>query len=465
MDNIFNFKYYISKYNDLHGITNEKDAWEHFFEYGINENRICKDYTNSIDPNFYMNNYPDLINAQIITHELALIHWYQHGIFECRKGLSILETTHEEFINNPFPKYVYDPTNLNSNLIDYLKRFSLNPGDYSNRHITDNLYNTIKKKNFLDIDLKLYKYVNKLEYNNLYDLLDHFYNDGLNGFIHCQKQIKNIYPTLQIYEHNNKLYCEDISTSLMELDKFVVENIYNKTYEELANLLIKKYEDNILHSINLCILLFIGNIERGNQIIDMLIEYKNLENFNLIICYNGHILYNELKARIINNFTNYRMYVSNEMGNDILPTLLMYDDLKKTYEPEHIIKLQTKSSYDIMSELTKHLLNRKLKDLLIEKTVLSNTIGNPKYYINIKDDFFNVDLYSKYSENIDMNKRFIGATIFYISRESLNPIVDFIKVPSNYRAFLLNNMYDSNRIVIRKSYVHFLERLFGTYRT
>ena len=28
-------------------------------------------------------------------------------------------------------------------------------------------------------------------------------------------------------------------------------------------------------------------------------------------------------------------------------------------------------------------------------------------------------------------------------------------------AYLLNNMYDNNRIVYKKSYVHFLERLFG----
>ena len=61
-----------------------------------------------------------------------------------------------------------------------------------------------------------------------------------------------------------------------------------------------------------------------------------------------------------------------------------------------------------------------------------------------------------------MNKRFIEGTIFYISGYRLIQILNFIK-KNNYKAFLLNNMYDSNRIIVHKSYIHLLERLFGVH--
>jgi len=148
LENIFDYKYYIEEYPDIRNkITNERDAWLHFWEYGIHENRKCKDYRNEINIDFYINNYPDLIKSNILTTEEALTHWYRYGIFEMRQSLpqsNTTNTTYEEFVKNPYPKFLY---NTCSNLIDYIKRYSLvYPHDYSNQHIINNLYNTIKKK-------------------------------------------------------------------------------------------------------------------------------------------------------------------------------------------------------------------------------------------------------------------------------------------------------------------------------
>ncbi len=456
---IFDYKYYISEYSDLQNkFTNEREGWLHFWEYGINENRRCKNYKKGIDIDFYINNNQDLINANIITHDEALHHWNRHGIFEMRQSLPQINLSDEEFLNNPYPKFLYK---YNSNLIDYIKRYSLvYPHDYTNRHIINNLYNTIQKKNCIDIDLKFYKCANNLAYTDLYELLDHLHNDGLFGLIYSPKQLKNIIPTIQIYEYNNKILCEDEKTSIIQIDEYIRNNIYNKSYSELSKMLIQSYENTILSSINLCILLFIGNEERGNQIIDMIIEYKNIESFNLSICFNSYNLYNILKTRILSNFVNYRLYISNECGNDIIPTILMYDNLRESYNPEHIIKLQTKSSYEIMNDLTRYLLSKSLNSLLSEYTPESNTIGNPKYYIKINNDYFNKDLYKKYELYIDVNKKFIEATIFYISATKMKEVIEFIK-NNNPNAYLFNNMYDSNRVVKCRSHIHFLERLFG----
>lgn len=99
LEYIFDYKYYIEEYPDLQKkITNEIEAWMHYWEYGITENRKCKNYKCEIDTNFYINNYPDLINANIVTHEQALTHWNRHGIFEMRYGLPQSNVTYEEFL-------------------------------------------------------------------------------------------------------------------------------------------------------------------------------------------------------------------------------------------------------------------------------------------------------------------------------------------------------------------------------
>jgi len=85
-------------------------------------------------------------------------------------------------------------------------------------------------------------------------------------------------------------------------------------------MLIKSYENTILTTLNLCVLLFIGNEERGNQVIDMLIEYKKHEIYNVCICFNSEKLYNIFKGKVISKFDNYRIYICNELANDIVPT-------------------------------------------------------------------------------------------------------------------------------------------------
>jgi len=458
---IFDYKYYISEHPDLHSKNlSEKDAWKHFLEYGVRENRKCKDWKKVFSPEFYINYYPDLVNSDIKTYEQILTHWFRYGIYEMRIGYIILYPSYDEFINNSHSNFIYDQTNSNTNLIDYIKRHSLSQHDYRSEHVINNLYYTIKKDNCISIDIKLYKYANNITNNDLYELLDHFHNCGLFGLIYSKKQLENIFKTIQIYEFNHELYCQTTESSITKLGEFVRTNIYDKSFDELKNMLIKSYENTILPSIDLCILLFIGNEERGNQIIDMVIEYKNIEIFNIAVCFNSCDLYNILKNKILSNFANCSLYISNDFGNDIVPTLLMYDNLRETYNPQHIIKLQTKSSYVMMYDLTKYLLDKELHSLLLERNSGSNTIGNPHYYMRLRDDGFNKDLYNKYINNIDTNKKFVIATIFYISGDKMDEIKNFVK-DNNYKAYLLNNMYDSNRIVTTRSHVHFLERLFG----
>jgi len=64
---------------------------------------------------------------------------------------------------------------------------------------------------------------------------------------------------------------------------------------------------------------------------------------------------------------------------------------------------------------------------------------------------------------IDCNKSFVVGTIFYIKSINFNKVLNFM-INNNFKAFILNNMYDDNRTFFNNSYVHFLERLFGVIK-
>jgi hypothetical protein len=446
MESVFDWKYYIESNEDLKNkILNEKDAWDHFIEYGIYENKMCKNYDKIFNPYFYINYHKDLINSNINNKDLAFKHWYNYGLYEMRIGKQT---------NDGLCEY-----SSISNIFDFILKYSyVNENDYKVKHITDNFYYVLSKNNNIDIDLKFYVFVNKINKYDKYEILEDLYNNGLDGKIYHPKQLINIFKNIKFYENKKEILISYDIYKYINASDFIKNNIYNKSFDQLSEMILKKVDTNILNNYeNILILVFIGDIEIGNIIIEKLIEYKNIESFDVAFCFNENILYNKLKEKIKKEFNSY-IYISKECGNDIIPTLLMYNNIIKKYK--HIIKLQTKSCFELFFNLTDFLLNKNLNELLEYKRTDCNCIGYDKYYENANNDFFNQILYKRYIDIIDINKKFVAGTIFYADSIVFDSILNFIK-NNNFRAFLLNNMYDSNRIIIAKSHIHFLERLFG----
>jgi len=69
MEEIFDWIFYINYNKDLkdNGIDTEEKAWNHFINFGINEDRLYKK-SNFFDWNFYVKKYKDLkgINNEYI---------------------------------------------------------------------------------------------------------------------------------------------------------------------------------------------------------------------------------------------------------------------------------------------------------------------------------------------------------------------------------------------------------------
>ena len=454
MEEIFDWIFYINYNKDLKegGIDTQEKAWNHFINLGINEDRLHKKST-FFDWEFYVKKYKDL--QGINNEDTALLHYFNHGMKEGR------------LFNNTmlFPgdkvQLINDNTYISQNdIFQYINKYSANNyEDFINRHTYDNFYSVFLKKNHINFDLYFYKKINNLKEKNNKLLIDHFHNIGLSGLIYHPKQLKNIYPNIKLFKNKdnmNILY----KNELIKAYKFVENKVYKKTFDELSKKIVKNIEYN-LNDGSLLILVFIGNIYIGDKLIDKIIEYKKLEeSFNVSFCIHYSCNNDTIKAKIKENFENYAIYVNKEMGNDIVPTMLMYNHIKKYNSYNHIIKLQTKSFQEQMDELTDFLLNKNINDLLSFKNKSCNCIGLNKYYMNIKNDIFNTELIYKFNNHINFQNLFIIGTIFYTDSSTFDIVLNFMK-NNDYHAYLLNNMYDNNRIVYKKSYAHFLERLFG----
>jgi hypothetical protein len=447
MTDNFDWKFYINFHTDLRELnldTKEK-AFEHWLNNGIYEERLIRRYSN-FEWEFYINHYPDLLENNINNEALAKNHWNIHGKNEhrvCNPSLLISDALLEPEIKDYQTLYM-----ANSYINNYCKIFSPHGRPF------------YEKKNYLDIDLYFYKKGNNINLVLGNDLLRHFH-ENYNGLIYHPKQLLNIYKDIKLIKTKDNILVEYQNNNFMLYD-FLNNFIYNKDFNYFSNFLLQNVVYN-LKSSSLLLLVFIGDYNIGINLINKIINYKNFEKFNIAICFNNQENCDLLKSMIINNFKYYAIYVSSEFGNDITPTLLMYNNIKeKKHHYKYIIKLQTKSNGNIFNELTDHLLTKKLKDLLLGFKQYSNCINRNDYYLRIVNDQFNRTLIDKYKDYIDFNKSFIIGTIFYSKSIIFDKVLEFMI--NNYKQCLFNNMYDSNCTLFNESYVHFLERLFGVIK-
>jgi len=319
--------------------------------------------------------------------------------------------------------------------------------------------------NAFDIDLEFFCYVNNIKYVNDKFVLDYINSFGLDGFIYHPKQLYNIFGELELYRFLNNIYTF-YNKKIYTIQDFVNKHIYNSSFDYISDLLIEKKYDTINNNYDTILLVFLGNEELGINLINRIIEYKNInKEFNISFCINKSSIkcLKKIKKLIINNFDFYAIYYSKEFGTDITPTLLMYNDIIKNHNIKHILKFHTKSISHLYNTLTNYLLSKPITQIIRYKKRDCNCIGPSECYISIAHDKFNNELKDREKMYINNNYFFVAGTIFYAENIVFDKVLDFIK-NNNYRAYLLNNLYENNSINQDFSPIHFLERLFGSIK-
>ena len=305
----------------------------------------------------------------------------------------------------------------------------------------------IKLINITDCD-------NQYKIDNAFNKKCYLHNnlDKIGEIIVNSKQLINLFKDEIDISENSITYKNvnyTIPEFILKLNSFTYDDFYLLTMKLIVN----KLELN-----KVLLLVFIGNDEVGIDLINRIIKYKELQDYAISFCLHNDVVDNFIEI-IQTNFENYAIYSSNEFGNDITPSMLMYNDIIKTHQFEYIIKLHTKTNY-LYDGLVSFLLTCTLDELIHKKEnelINSNCLGNK--YIEMKNDIFNKKLYKKYNNIINQNNAFVEGTIFFTDATHFNKTNEFFK--ENYYVFFISNMYDNNSINRNNSYVHFLERLFG----
>jgi hypothetical protein len=366
---------------------------------------------------------------------------------------------HKFWIGNPdwklrmkkvfgFSDYVFQ-----SDLYEYLNFYQI-----SNQH---SRVETIA--NAFDIDLHFCDIVNNLYIGNKEDVMKYIRHIGLIGFVYHPKQIQNMFSEIGFYKFMNDIFIVH-KFNVYKANDFVNKFIYNASYDDFHKLLLKNKYYKLDHTNERLVVMFIGNEEKGLDLLKRVIKYKEIETFNLAICLNANHNFSEkFKEKIKTSFDNYAIYVCKEMGTDITPTMLMCDDILKRHAFKHVIKLHTKSISNQYLDLTNFVLSNTMKAMEKMKRPDCNCVGHPNYYIPLSSDIFNTELFIKYSSYLNADYCFVGGTIFYSSGDVFQHVINFIK-RNQHRSYILNNLYENNCINKTFSPIHFIERLYGVIK-
>jgi len=348
--------------------------------------------------------------------------------------------------------FLFNTYSENNDLNKYLK--FLKKSDFLNKNK--------EISNAFDIDFYFFSKANNFEYNQ--NICEYFKSIGMNGFLYHPKQLRNFFSNISLYVFMNNIYISsEINIEPFTIQEFTNKYLYNSSFDYYSSLLIKQKYSCLNSNFDILFIVFIGNEKVGIDLLRRIIEHKKINpDFNVSFCFNSEEILNskEIKGLIKNNFDYYAIYKCKDLGTDITPTLLMYNEIIKTQQFKHIYKFHSKSVVKNYNELTSYLLETPLEQLLQNKNRICNCIGHPSYYLSIESDIFNNKLKNKYINKININREFVSGTIFYTDDVSINKVLEFIK-NNNFRSYLLNNLYENNSINIDYSPIHFLERLFG----
>ena len=325
-----------------------------------------------------------------------------------------------------------------------------------------NIFLNIKKRrikrkygNLFDIDIKFIKQCYNLhDYTNK-DIVNHVRNNNYINYIFHPKQLYNVFnDKIKLLVNEKNCIKVQYENEYYDLNNFV-NYIGTFSYDTLKNICIKEIENNNFTENKLLILVYIGSEITINTIIENLIMYSQIENFSLAFCINYKLI-DKIVLLIKKYFTNYIIYSSNEFGNDITPSLLMYDEIINKYNFDYILKIHTKSDIIFLYKALNYLFNAKLEDLLLRQNANSSSIGFT--YIKNTEDIYNKILTSKYSYLLK-NSEFVNGSIFLTQKCVMDNVLQFLI--DNYTIIFYQNMYDDNTLNKDCSYVHFMERLFG----
>jgi hypothetical protein len=445
---------------NLSNITNLTDLIDYYLKsenynkFTVNNgDNINKIYSHSIDClKNNLNHIKSLVETNHIINNVV-----DENTFIIEKE-SIVQEKKQEVIEQKIEQLTatkkYKLYESSSQVLNYFKTTDTIWGKNSD-HIVNHV---LKKSNHFDVDTFFYSKINNLKKKGEVSIFKDIKDNGIEeGLIYHPKQLKNIFPDIDIcITDKRKLYIK-YNDDYVKAHKFVNNELYNKDFDWYMSQITMMY--NYLINNSLLIVVFIGDENVGVLLLDKINDYKKKQSFTIGVCFRNKILYEKMKDFIINNFYYCAIFISKEYGNDIVPTMQMYYKISSLIKFDKIIKLHTKSS-DLLwfNELSDFLLKNTISELSNMKNIKSNCVGPKRYYAKDTNPNINVKILDKYKDFTE-DKYFIRGSMFYCDKNVFNKMIELIKI--DYKLYFNNCLYDTNNINFTNSPVHVLERLFG----
>ena len=443
----FDAKAYIELNDDLKNMR-KLQAKNHFNKFGIKEKRKYK-YENipeDFDVKVYIDLNDDLKN---MTEIEAKIHYENKGYKENRK---YKHDTLDSTLNNGLDDTLNN--GLDSTFLSYVPQCDLRHFQHTNRYVR--IFQRIKNINLFDVDLNFVKQAYNLQKYSQIHMIAYIKKTNYIGHIFHPKQLYNLFNNkIKILVNEEKCIHVNYQEKNYKIHEFI-QMLDNYSFDDFKNLTIRQIENCRFIGNPLLLLFFIGSETNIACMFEKIKNYYTIQPFSLAFCVNNNkldIILPLIKSHFNNNFI---VYSCNEMGNDIVPSLLAYNEIIKYYNFDYIIKIHTKTNVDFLNKATDYLFNKDLTELLSNKNVNSSSIGF-EYKTRI-NDIFNTKLCSKFS-NILIHNEFVTGTMFLTSKNVMDKVFIFFK--ENHKVLFFQNTYDNNSFNRDYSYVHFLERLFG----
>jgi hypothetical protein len=352
---------------------------------------------------------------------------------------------------------LFEKYESNNDTIDFLQNTSFDS------HTIEQSINAYKNlvqcdPNFIKIDKTFYSHVNNVNQN-----IDNHISENafINGLIYHHQQLENIFGNILFYQYKTNIYIE-INDKLYLLKDFIYHNLYSKSFDFFINN-ITNLVDRLQDS-NLLILVFIENKMSAYEIITKLKKYN--ENYSLGICFHKSLadnekLMNKYYQIIEKNFFNYALYTCNPYGNNLIPSIMMYNDINKKITFNSVIKIQSSNKSHFLHQSISYLFKKSESELNeMSEQSGTNCIGDIGLIHQMYDDMLNINLLIKYKGCLKKKATHIIGGTFYCNKKIFDKIIEFMKL-SNYKSYFLNNMLDINIVNKNNSPVHFLEKLFG----
>lgn len=371
---------------------------------------------------------------------------------------------------------------FHSNIKDYIN-YNYN---LPTAKVVTECYKKIQKiKNVWKVNFAFYR-----KYNNIDDdlsdveLAKHILNKGIiEGYLYHPMQLINFFNL-----HNYQIMKQELQFKLRlksqiqyvnanyfinVLKKFNFENYIshiNVVFTNIDETSVKKIADVTLFTV------FVGDFKIFITILNKLLNSRNVD-----VKSNSNIFSFVIKKNIIQQFLESPVYIEMkkkfcnliiftcyEFGNDIIPSLQAnYYIFEKFSNINYVYKFQTKSKMNEFELCTNYLLDNSLDSLknlyLINKNNFVTNLVAHKTSSETKLTYMAKTLCEKYVDYIDENKKFTAFSIYFTHKEVIQSVLDFMK-NNNYRAYFLNNMYDSSMINFKTTPVHFIEYLLGVIK-